>query len=208
MDYPRRRFLGQCAAMPLAVGVAVAADPFSPPTGVAPSIVPLARPDEAQLAKDVESLIDLLPANLRYRRVPVPAEKNAWPIWEEAAKAYIEQPDDEEFQEGEDRYYQGDPTLPDSIKVRFAEWAAQNEECGRLIDDGIKQGAFELPRSAACSSIVVDDGRDDDLAQTSSRKKGPILSLPDQERHRRLHCGGKIDPANGRDSASSRVHVR
>jgi hypothetical protein len=147
--YPRREFLGQCAAVPLAAGLAVVAEPLiagGEPAAAVSLRVP--KMSEADLAREVEALLKLVDPRVLYRRVPVPEEKNAWPLWKQAGEAYVKEPDGQEFYEGLHKLLGNEADLTDDVRKRVVDWVRQNEACRKFIDQGIARGELEYPRSA------------------------------------------------------------
>lgn len=140
---PRRNFLTQCAAASLTAGVAS-------PTAAAGESPALATPrkSEAELARSVDELIQLLDPRLHYRRTPVPPEKNAWPVWAEAHQAYVRPPEEEEFRQGFDEFLCHGATPSKAFLERVAGWVRQNERCRQLIQAGTTRGQLELPRAS------------------------------------------------------------
>ena len=98
--YPRRDFLSQCAALPLVASIATAAEQAES-DGSARAANPPAYSTSAgaEIRPELESLLELLDPQVRYRHVPLAEEKNAWPMWKRAGELYVEQPEDEEFQD-------------------------------------------------------------------------------------------------------------
>lgn len=140
---PRRNFLTQCAAASLAAGVV-------PPTAAADENPTLETPrkSEAELARSVDALLQLLDPRLHYRRTPVPPERNAWPVWAEAHQAYVPPPGQNGVHRPFDEFlhYGGAPSK--ALLARITAWVRQNERCRQLIEAGIARGQLELPRAS------------------------------------------------------------
>jgi hypothetical protein len=79
--YPRREFLEQCAAIPLAAGLAMIAEPLLAADPFAAISLHVPKMPEADLAKEVEELLKCVDPKLLYHYAPLAAEKNAWPAW-------------------------------------------------------------------------------------------------------------------------------
>ncbi len=153
--YPRREFLAQVAAVPALAAVAAQWKPSAAlaQAAVADPLTITAVP-EAELVREVESLMRFVDPQIAYRYVPIPPERNAWPLWKQAMEAYVKEPahfDEEdslsEFEDG------GAPPRPELLN-ELREWMRQNEPARRLTDEGTAKGAFELPR--ATKSIALD----------------------------------------------------
>ncbi len=140
---PRRNFLTQCAAASLAAGVV-------PPAAAAGDDPTLATPrkSEAELARSVDELLQLLDPRLHYRRTPVPPEKNAWPVWAEAHQAYVRPPEQEEFRREFDEFLYHGAIPSKTFLERVAGWVRQNERCRQVIEAGTARGQLELPRAS------------------------------------------------------------
>lgn len=153
--YARREFLGRCLAAPIAAqavlsaSVVVASDTPSKVTG------PVAASAPANLEAEVESLLALVDPRVVYRRVPVPPEKNAWPLWKKAYESYVKQPEDEEFIDMVSRVLDGGDFPAGELKNRLLDWIEKNAECRSLMDEGIKLEAVELPRAEKSGSLSL-----------------------------------------------------
>jgi hypothetical protein len=120
LRYRRREFLGICATVPLIADLAAGAEPIIP-GGVSLPLVSLDVPKiaEADLAREVEVLLKLVDPPVLYRPVPLTDEKNAWPFWQQAIKAHVEEPHDDEFQHGIEKFVDGRPSLADDVRQRI-----------------------------------------------------------------------------------------
>ena len=103
---------------------------------------------EAEWAREVEALLKLVDPQVLYRRVPVPAEKNAWPLWKRAGEVFVQPLDDEVLYEGLGKFLTDETDLADDLRKRVVDWVGQNEACRKLVDEGIARGEIEYPRSA------------------------------------------------------------
>jgi hypothetical protein len=110
---------------------------------------------DVDLEREVESLLKLVDPQVVYRRKPVPPEKNGWPIWKKAYESYVKQPEDEEFIDMISRVLDGGEFPTGELKNRLLDWIDKNAECRRLMDEGIKLGALELPRAEKSGSLSL-----------------------------------------------------
>lgn len=147
--YRRRAFLGQFAAIPLAASMASAGGAVAADGQAAPAF-PWKKPErpEADLVREVEALLRLVDPKVRHRRVPVAAEKNAWPLWKQAGQLPVAEPEDGEFEEAVDRLLDQQQEVTGRGRQRIDDWVARNEACRKLVDEGIARGAVEYPRAA------------------------------------------------------------
>src|SRR6185437_4110534 len=100
---------------------------------------------ESDLAREVTSLLAFVDPELRYRYTPVAAENNAWPLWQQAAEAYVKPPEDADFWDGLERLPDSSAQLPTALVQRVSKWIHANEACRSLTDEGIARGAYERP---------------------------------------------------------------
>lgn len=197
MRYPRREFLGQCVAVPLVAGLAAAAEPSAvvgeplPPFSFKTTSLP-----EADLVREVESLLKFVDPRVRFRHVPLDPDKNAWPLCDKAIKVRVEQPDDEAFDEGLDKLFEDPGKVSAEVHRRIIDWVAQNQECQRLTDQAVQLGHLEFPRASRSVrlSLAMDE----------------IGILRDMARVKRAACGLKLhsrDVAGALDDAISIVKL-
>lgn len=168
--YARRRFLTQCASLPFVAGVAAAAEPVAP-TDSGPSALPtVPKMPDSELAREVDSLLKLVDPRVLHIHQPLPAEKNAWPLWQQASTVHVGWPEDDEFQLGMDRLRESIEAPADNVVHRIAAWVQQNQEALRLTDEGIARGAVELPgrREAIRFPLAMNEN---DVARRLSRLK-------------------------------------
>ena len=144
-DYPRRDFLVQCAALPLAGGVVEAAARLAAGAEVTKATPggPNAPPPKS-VAAEIESLLECVDPELRYRHTPLAADKNAWPLWQEACKRHVEEPSDDSFDDQHERFLEGRQVSLDFLK-RLTDWSSKNDQSRLLTDQGIARGAVKLP---------------------------------------------------------------
>jgi hypothetical protein len=116
---------------------------------------------EPDLAREVASLLKFVEPQLRYRNAPIASENNAWPLWQQAVDEYVDQPTDDEFQEGLERFLDSPAQISDALRHRISEWVGQNEACHKLTDEGIARGALESLRATRSVqlSLAMDDNR-------------------------------------------------
>lgn len=158
--YLRRDFLSQCAAIPLVARLAPAAEPTARVEGpqTANPTKPIA-PTGADTAEKLESLLQLLDPQLRYRHTPVADAENAWPMLTRARDLYAEQPDDSAFQEGIDKPFEGPNAIDAGVRQRIVDWVKQNSGCLRHVDAALERPSLELPRATASPrlSLAMDE---------------------------------------------------
>lgn len=157
--FGRREFLGVCAAAPLLAELPAGAEPPPAPEGHSLLRETLRVPTiaETDLAREVEGLLKLVDPQVLYRPVTLAEEKNAWPFWERAIKAYVGQPQDEEFQEGIEKFAENKPGLSADTRKRILDWIGQNEGCHQFIDQGIARGEVDLPRKTKTFRLSLAD---------------------------------------------------
>jgi len=95
-------------------------------------------------------LLECVPPELRYERVPIPAEKNALRLWQQADEKAVRA--DRFFEQlgvPEDRYddvISGDALFPSSEEGRpLRQWIEANTEALDLLRQGIARGQFQGP---------------------------------------------------------------
>ena len=111
---------------------------------------PCRRCPETSLAREVESLLQVVDPQVLYRYSPLPAERNAWPLWKQAGARYVEQPKDEAFQNGVFQLHFDGPAPPEDVRQRIVDWVRRNDQCRKLVDQGI---ALRLEYPHAATSI-------------------------------------------------------
>lgn len=154
--FPRRDFLGQCVAVPLVAGFVAAAEPDAiAAESVPPFTFETASLPEADLVREVESLLKFVDPRVRFRHVPLEPSKNAWPLCEQAIKVRAEQPDDEAFAEGLSKLFEERKDVSDEVRKRIVDWVAQNQECDRLADQAIELGHLEFPRASKSVRLAL-----------------------------------------------------
>ena len=145
--YPRRQFLRQCAAACLAGQIATTGEQtIAGEEHWAGVVSKASKRSETDLAREVESLLKVVDPRLHDRHVPATAENDAWPMWEEAGQAYVEQPKDREFCAYMHDLLDQQPRATGEVRHRVLDWIRQNEECRKLIGQGISRGSVEWPR--------------------------------------------------------------
>jgi hypothetical protein len=145
---PRRQFLAACAAIP-ALGnlVAWAKLSFGAETSPADSSLDFQRLPEADLAREVESLLKFVDPKLLDRYAPIDPAKNAWPLWKQAKDAFVAEPAQEDFYSDIEKFRENPINVTAKTRKRIETWVEQNKNCRKLTDDGIERGLYELPRA-------------------------------------------------------------
>jgi hypothetical protein len=181
--YPRREFLGQVAAVPVLAAVASAWRPgeaLAQTVAADPLVVP--QMPEAELAREVESLMRFVDPKLAHRYTPIDPETNAWPLWKQAVEAYVKEPEHWDDDDTMWRFQDGGPTPQGKLLRELRDWLRQNEKARRLTDEGTAKGAFELPR--ATESVKLSLGMDETMElRALANLKGMqcrVLLLDDQ----------------------------
>ncbi len=155
VGYARREFLGQCLAAPVAAKAILSGSAVVASESPSKAAAPVVASTPVDLEREVESLLKLVDPQVVYRRVPVPAEKNAWPLWKKAHDAYVKQPEGEEYDEMVSRVFEGGKFPTGELRKQLLDWIDRNEDCRRLMDEGIKLGAMELPRATSSRSLPI-----------------------------------------------------
>jgi hypothetical protein len=159
---PRRKFLVLCAAVPalakLVTGVRFSLGSEPPPAEFPLSFQPL---PEADLAREVESLLQLVDPKVLHRYVPIDPQTNGWPFWKQAIEAYVPASNDDEFYEILMKRVDAPASLTESERQQVAAWVAANENWQKLFDQAILCGKVELPR--ATQSVMLDWTRYDSM---------------------------------------------
>src|SRR5690349_20003610 len=102
---PRRKFLAIGAAVPVfAQLLARVKLSLSAETQAADSSLGFERLPEADLAREVESLLKLVDPKLLHRYTPIDPTKTAWPLWKQAKEAFVPEPSDDEFFEDLEKF--------------------------------------------------------------------------------------------------------
>ena len=139
MVKPMARGLSVCTlvAALLLTARAVGADDVAPKNDAAPEGI-------------APELLEAVPPELRYERVPVPDEKNARPLWEQASEKVVRSDRFfEEFEGPEHRYFDvisGDAAFPVGEEGRpLRQWIEANTEALDLLKQGLARGQYQGP---------------------------------------------------------------
>jgi hypothetical protein len=163
---PRRKFLALCAAVPavarFVTGVRLSLGRELPPAEFLLSFQSL---PEADLAREVESLLRCVDPTVVHRYQPIDPNANAWSLWKQAGQAYVEQPRDDAFDADLESFSNRPESLTSEARNRITTWIEQNEACRKLIDQGIACGGFESPQAAM--SVLLDYSMDDRMMMRS-----------------------------------------
>lgn len=157
--YPRRGFLGHLAALSAAAAAVSAWRPtwsFAKSAPIPAELLQLPVMPEAELAERVESLLRFVAPELIHRHTPIAPEENAWPYWERALAAYVEEPSDDEYEEAVGAWEEQGTPLPPEILARVRNWVAANQLCSELIDEGLVCGKLEMPRASVSCRLALD----------------------------------------------------
>lgn len=158
-SYPRREFLGQVAAVPALAAIAAQ---WNPPTAAAQGVAadPLVVPQlaEADLVREVESLMRFVDPEIAYRHVPIDPERNAWPLWKQAMDAYVKEPEHFDAEDSISEFEGGGPPPRPELLKELRDWVQQNEPARRLTDEGIARGAYERPLATKSIALDFDTG--------------------------------------------------
>lgn len=111
-------------------------------------------------------LLEQVPAEVRYRRTPIPDAQNAFPLWERAGKTFIalDAPDAETLIDSVIDETRGLPAGPEGERIGV--WLAKNRECLAHFDAGTKRGRCQFPEI---------DGFDTELPYLANMKNVAIL---------------------------------
>lgn len=132
----RRRHFHNAAMKGIALLAACAAPP-SPETGPLPTspTTPSRR----------STLLEQVPAEVRYQRTPIPDAQNAFPLWERAGKTFValDAPDAEALIDSALDETRGLPADPEGGRINV--WVERNRECLAHFDAGTKRGRCQFP---------------------------------------------------------------
>ena len=92
-------------------------------------------------------ILKLVDPSLLYRREPLPDERNAFVLWQQAAAKLVELPkDDEALREAFDAAYYGAGPFPGGdVGERLTRWLDSNRPAMDLVTQGILRGRCQLP---------------------------------------------------------------
>ncbi len=141
-------------------------------------------PDPAEVDARIAEALENADPILRYKRVPLPDEENAFPLWKEAAGKRVRAGEDlrEALSKALDEY---EPFPEGDDGRRLSEWMEKNAEALALFDAGIARGRCQFPEI---------EGRDVDIPYLAPLRAAGRLKLV---KAKLLAQNGNLDAAAG-----------